>query len=451
MEKNVTKSFDVIDRDEKVIGSAIHIRFYPLSIESGKGVYLYDSDGNEYLDFNAGAAVAICGYGHPKIVKAVQDQVEKLSHHCFTLHSNPVVVELAEKLIQITPGDWAKKIWFGLSGSDANETIYKLVPYATKRRRIMSFMAAYHGQTMGAYTLSGHTAQTEIVGLPNVVKVPYAYCYRCPFGKDLECPECGLQCVDFIEKQVMTTICPPRDTSCILVEPIQSDGGDIPPPPEFLKGLKELCEKYGILFAVDEVKHGFGRTGKMFGIECFDIEPDIITMAKPMANGMPLSACVAPTEILDSLVAGHLLTTGGHPVSAAASLATLEVIKEENLAKNAAEMGDYLIKRLSEIQQERTLIGDVRGKGLIIGVELVRDQKTKEPASLECAKVMYRAWELGLILIYVGVHSNTIEITPPLIINKEHCDKAIDIINQSIKDVEEGKISDEKIARFAGW
>jgi 4-aminobutyrate aminotransferase len=243
----------------------------------------------------------------------------------------------------------------------------------------------------------------------------------------------------------------PKDVSCVLVEPIQSDGGDIVPPDQFLPEIKKLCEKHNILLAVDEVKTGFGRTGKMFAVEHVNVEPDIIVLAKPIASGMPLSAVVARDEILDSMVASHLLTTGGHPVACAASLATIEVIKNERLVENAEIMGKFIIKRLKEMMSTHEIIGDVRGRGLIVGLELVKDRSTKEPASLETAKVCYRAWELGLITIYVGIYSNVIEITPPLIITREQCERGLDLLENAIKDVEMGRVSDEKIKEYKGW
>jgi 4-aminobutyrate aminotransferase len=302
---------------------------------------------------------------------------------------------------------------------------------------------------MGALSLSGHTSMSKFMGSPIALKVPYPYCYRCPFH--LEYPDCSLYCVDFIDKQIFKTICPPEDVSCIIVEPIQSDGGDIVPPNDFLPELKKLCEKHGVLLAVDEVKIGFGRTGKMFGVDHSNIEPDIIVLAKPIASGMPLSAVVARAEILDSRVASHLLTTGGHPVACAAALANIKVIQDEKLPDNARRLGNHIIKRLKEMMADHEVIGDVRGRGLIVGVELVKDRETKEPASVEAAKICYRAWELGLITIYVGVHSNVIEITPPLIISMEQVEKGLNVLENAISDVEKGKVPDEKIAEYKGW
>lgn len=449
MEKELPgpKTREFLERDQNAVGVTAKVRFYPLIVEEAKGVILKDVDGNEYIDFCAGGAVAGTGYSHPKILYAIKEQVEKVTHNAFVLHSHPAAVSLAEKLIELTPGQFEKKVWFGLSGSDANDCVYKTVNLATKRQRIISFMGGYYGQTMGAYSLSGLTALHMVMGLPNIVKVPYAYCYRCPFG--LEHPSCGMQCVEYIEDHVFATICPPEDTSCLLVEPIQSDGGEIVPPEGYMAKLEELCKQYDILFAVDEVKHGFGRTGKMFAIEHEKVDPAIVVLGKSIASGMPLSAVVARKIVLDAVTGAHVFTVGGHPVSCAASLATLAVIQEEKLIENAKQQGIYILKWLEEMKDEYDIIGDVRGKGLIIGIELVKNRETKEPASAEAAKICYRAWELGLTTIVMGIHANVIEITPPLIITQEEAETGLVRLENAIKDVEMGKVADEKLAKYS--
>jgi 4-aminobutyrate aminotransferase len=310
-------------------------------------------------------------------------------------------------------------------------------------------MGSYQGMTMGSLSLSGHKALQKFIGFANVVKVPYAYCYRCPFKA--EYPECGLMCVDFIESQVMQSVSPAEDTCCVIVEAIQSDSGDVVPPEDFIPKLRQLCDKYGMYLAVDEIKTGFGRTGEMFAFQHSKVSPEIVTVAKPIASGMPLSACVAPSEILDSSVGSHLMTTAGHPVSCAAALATLEVIQEEKLSENAAAVGSYMKRRLSEMKEDHPLIGDVRGKGLMMGVELVKDQKTKEPASVETAKLTYRCWEKGLIVINLATFSNVIEITPPLVLTRELAEEGLTRFEQALTDVEKGKVSDDRLGAFKAW
>jgi 4-aminobutyrate aminotransferase len=440
----------VFKRDENAIGSVFKIRFYPLVVDRANGVTLTDVDGRNYLDFNAGWAVANTGYGHPEVLKAIKEQLEKASFASTITHLNEVTVKLAEKLAKITPGDFPKKVWFGLSGSDANDLIFKILPKAAGRPRIMSFLGAYHGQTMGSASLSGHKAHTRFPSFANVTKIPYAYCYRCPFS--LSYPKCGIYCAnDFIEDYALKTMADPADLAGLIVEPIQSDGGDVVPPRGYLEELKKFADKYDMLFAVDEVKIGFGRTGKMFGVQQSSVIPDIVVVGKPIASGMPLSAVVCKGEILDSLAGTHLVTTGGNPVSCAAGLATIDVIEKERLADNAAKVGEYMKRRFSELAATHDLIGDVRGAGLIVGVELVRNRETKEPASRETAKLCYQAWKNGLVTAYVGLTSNVMEMTPPLVLTIDQAEEGIQIFERSLSQVEAGKVPDSEVAPFAGW
>jgi len=444
------KSESVFKRDVDAIGTTFKIRFYPLVVDRASGVTITDVDGREYLDFNAGWAVANIGYGHPRVLQAIREQLDKASFASTITFLNEETVKLAERLVAITPGHFQKKVWFGLSGSDANDLIFKILPKATGRPRIISFLGAYHGQTMGSASLSGHKAHTRFPGFANVVKIPYAYCYRCPFS--LTYPGCGMYCAnDFIEDYVLKTMADSEDLAGLIVEPIQSDGGDIVPPQGYLDELKKLADKYGMLFVVDEVKVGFGRTGKMFGVQHSAVIPDIVVVGKPIASGMPLSACVCKGEILDTLVGTHLVTTGGNPVSCAAGLATIDVIEKEKLADNAARVGDYMKKRFSEMAKNHDLIGDVRGAGLIVGVELVKERETKEPASREAAKFCYQAWKNGLLTAYVGLNSNVIEITPPLILTMDQAENGLRIFEQTLSDVEAGEVPDSAVAPFAGW
>jgi 4-aminobutyrate aminotransferase len=446
MRKLSRKAMNILRRDGNAIGRASCPRQliapYPLVVEETKGAIIRDVDGNEYIDFSAQGAVAGTGYCHPTVLDAIEKQVRKTTAIGLWSCSNSVSVELAEKLIEITPGKFKKKVIFGHSGSDACDGVYKLVPLYTKRPRIVSFLGGFHGSTMGAYSLSGVKGLSKILGFPNVVKVPYPYCYRCPFH--LEYPDCGTYCVDFIEDQIFTTICPPEDTSALIIEPIISDGGEIVPPDGYLKKLKRLCEQYNLLFIADEVKHGFGRTGRMFAIEHENVEPDITVLGKSIASGMPLSACVGPAEMMD-IMGAHAFTLAGHTVSCAAALASIRVILAEKLTENAEKLGSKMKERLEEMKEEHELMGDVRGKGLIIGVELVKNGESKEPAPMEALKVCHRAWELGLITICVGIHANVVEITPPLVLTKEQAEKGLNMLEEAIRDVEAGKVPNEKI------
>lgn len=443
------KARSVVERDARALGSTLKIRFFPLVMERAKGTRIWDVDGKEYLDFTAGWAVANTGYGHPRVLAALHEQLDKTTFNSLTTVLSEPAAELAERLVGLVPGDFPKRCWFGLSGSDANDCVAKMLPLSSGRPRLLSFVGAYHGQTGGSLSLSGHTAQARFVGSGAVVKVPYPYCYRCPFGKTH--PDCGMFCLRFIEDYVFKTICPAGDTAGVIVEAIQSDGGDVVPPDGFLPGLAEICYRHGIRLVLDEVKVGFGRTGKLFGFEHSGIVPDAVSMAKPIASGFPLSAVVAREEILEAGVATHLFTTGGHPAACAAALATIDVIQQEKLVENAARVGAHLKAALEGLKERCPLVGDVRGRGLIVGVELVRDRNTKEPATRETAKVVYRCFELGLVVFYVGIYSNVLELTPPLVLTEDEADEGVRIIERAITDVMEGRVPDEKVAPYAGW
>lgn len=445
----MSRNEELYSRDEKIIGECMKIRMFPLTLKTGRGALIYDEDDKEYVDFSASWGVANTGYCHPEITQAVQDQVNKATFAAYVTIVTEPTVALAEKLVDLTPGDFDKKVWFGLSGSDANDCVSKLVPMATGRPRLLSFFGAYHGQTLGSLSLSGHSAQAKFIGGGNVVKIPYPYCYRCAFGQEFY--RCGFTCLDFLEESVFASITPPTDIGAVIIEAIQCDGGDVPPPEGYMIKLKKLCERHGIYFIVDEVKVGMGRTGKMFGFEHYGVIPDAVVIGKPIASGLPLSGVIGRREILDSVPAGHLFTAGGNPISSAAGLATLKVIESERLIKKAEELGDYMLQCLCEMQKRIELIGDVRGKGLVIGVELVSDREKRTPAVEEAAKVCYQAYNKGLVLFYVGLYSNVLEITPPLVITKNEIDRGLQILEEALLDVQEGRISLESIGRFAGW
>lgn len=446
-----TKTDQLLARDTRVLGDVLKVRFYPLAVSREKGCTITDVDGNEYLDFMASWAVANAGYGTREVLEPVMDQMQKTSFASLTAVMNEPAVQLGERLIALMPGDFRKKVWYGLHGSDATDALSKLVPMATKRPRLVSYIGGFHGQTGGSAALSGHTATARVMGGGNVTKVPYPYPYRCLFGSTSD-EECGIRYLDYIENYIFRTICPPEDTAGIIIEPIQSDGGDIVPPDNYLPGLEELCRRYGIMLLVDEVKVGFGRTGRMFGFQNWGITPDAVAMGKSIGSGVAaMSAVVGRAEILDAGTAINMYSVAGNPVSCTAGLATLDYIEKHNLMENAHVIGDYLLDGFKHLQSKHPSIGDVRGKGMILGVELVHDRKTKEPAAMEAAKVVYRCKELGLILFYGGIYSNVLEITPPLIMTREQADKGLAIIDQALEDVEMGRFPDEKLGIYAGW
>ena len=444
----MSKAYEYLKREEKYVGKTIGIRFYPLVVDRARGSKIWDVDGREYIDFSSQWAVTNLGHNNPEVVENVKKQIDKLLFSSHTTFPNTVAIELAEKLVEITPGEFEKKVWFGLTGSDANEFIYKVLPIYSGRRRLLGFQGSYHGQTMGALSLSGHKALTRFIGFPNTIKAPYPYCYRCPFRQNY--PDCGLLCIDFLENNVLENA-PSEDLAAIIVEPIQSDGGVVVPPLEFIPRLYKICRDRGISLIVDEVKVGFGRTGRFFAVEYSDVAPDAITIAKPMASGLPLSAVVGRAEIMDAALAAHLFTSSAHPVSCAASLATINILLRENILEKAARMGSYILERLNEAYEKHRLVGDVRGKGMILGVELVKDRRSKEPATFETACLVYRAYELGLLITYVGTYSNVVEITPPLTISREEVDQALEIFEKALDDVEKDQVDKEKVKKFAGW
>lgn len=441
-------SISIFAAEDQVISNALKIRFYPIFVQSAKGSRIIDQDGKSYVDLTAGWAVASTGYGHARISEKIKSQYERLSFTSQLSTPEPTMVSLAEKLISITPGTFPKKVWFGHSGSDANDCIAKLVPLAKHRPRMISFMGSYHGQTMGSLSLSGHPAQSLFIGSGNVVKIPYPNPYRPAFG---ETDQLSKQILQYLEEEVFRTVCPPEQTAGIIIEGIQSDGGLIMPPDDFLPGLQELCRRYGISLIFDEVKVGLGRTGKWFSFDHYQLEPDAVVLGKSLGAGLPMSAVVARKELLDVGTGIHMFTTSGNPVTSSAALENLQIIEDEGLIDQARDHGDYFMKLLKELQAKHEWIGDVRGRGLAIGVELVEDRLSKAPAKEKTAAICYRCFELGLLIFYVGIHSNVIEITPPLTISKEEIDLAISILNQAFTDLAENNIDMDAVRRYAGW
>lgn len=437
----------VYELDRKLIADATKIRFFPLVVERGEGCRVVDIDGKSYLDFTAAWALANTGYSNAYVREAIVDQMNRTMFAGLVSALHQPAVDLAEKLVSLTPGDFPKKVWYGLSGSDANETVGRLLPMATGKRRIVSFIGGYHGTTGTSMGMSAHIALSSTIGGANVVKVPYPDPYRPPFGEDVD--ECAEKAIRFLNDYIFKTMCPPEDVAGIILEAAQSDGGDIVPPPDFLPMLEELCRRHDILLVLDEVKVGMGRTGKMFAFEHGGVVPDVVVLGKSLGGGLPLSAVVAREELLDTGFA--LFTATGNALSCTAGLANIEAIEQGGLVENSRRVGDYLHDQLRSLEDTHSLIGNVRGLGMFQGVELVKDRTTKEPAAVEAAKVVYRAFELGLLVYYVGMFSNVLEITPPLIMTEAEVDEGIAILDRALADVQAGRVSDELIAPFAGW
>jgi len=431
------KARELVKKDESLI-SPSYGRFYPLVVESGKGCIVKDVDGNEFIDFNSGLVCMNVGHNHPKVVAAVKNQCDRFLHYSNTDFYYREVVDLADRLAHITPGSPEKKIFFGNSGAEAIEAAIKLAKWHSRRQLFIAFISAFHGRTVGAlsFTASKPTQRRSFFPLmPGVTHVPYGYCYRCPYK--LTFPECHYWCVDFIDEYVLQKYIPPEDTAAILAEPIQGEGGYVVPPPEYFQRLKKIADKYGLLFIDDEVQSGMGRSGKWFAIEHWGVEPDIICTSKALASGLPLGACIAKSKVMDWVPGSHASTFGGNPLSCVAASAVIDVIKEEKLLENANKQGAYIMKRLNELKEKSEIIGDVRGKGLMIGMEIVESKESKKPAPQKVNEIMMRSWKRGINVISCG--ASTIRIAPPLVITKELVDSALDIIEDTTRQVEKEK------------
>jgi 4-aminobutyrate aminotransferase len=431
------KAREIMERDDKVLSHSF-VRFYPLVIESGKGAVLRDVDGNEYIDFNSGLVCLNVGHCHPKVVDAVKKQAEHYLHYSITDFLYTGVVDLAEQLNEITPGKYRKKVFFGNSGAEAIEGAAKLARWHMRRPRFIAFISSFHGRTLGAvsFTASKPVQMRYFFPLvPGVTHVPYPYCYRCPFK--MTYPDCEFWCVDFIDEYVLQKYAPPEEVAAFVFEPIQGEGGYVVPPDGFFQRLKKLADKYGILLIDDEVQAGMARTGKWWAIEHWGVAPDIICSAKSIAAGMPLSAIVANEKIMDWEGGTHASTFGGNPVSCAAALAVVDVIKSERLLDNATQQGAHVMKRMKELMEGSEIVGDVRGKGLMIGVEIVEDKNSKKPAGEKANEIMMRSWKRGVAMITCG--KSTLRIVPPLVITRDLMDSALDIITSTIKEVEKEK------------
>jgi len=430
------KAREFIERDHVVTSPSL-TRTAPLvGVEAG-GVWVKDIDGNIFLDFSSGIAVTNIGHRHPKVVEAIKHQADKLlfvnSCDFYTLPQ----VELIERLFEVTPGRFRKRAFLGNSGTEAVEAALKIAQWHTRNYYVLAFIGGFHGRTMGSLqlTTTSVAVRRHFKGMmQGVFHVPYAYCYRCPFKQ--EYPKCGLWCVGYIEDVILKKVCPPDDLACMVVEPIQGAGGYIVPPEEYLPALAKLCKDNNIIFVADEVQSGFCRTGKWFACEHWGVEPDIITISKAIAAGLPCGAAISRAELMDWEPGAHENTLGGNPVICAAALEVLDVLKSERLDENAAEVGGYLFKRLKELAEKHELIGDVRGRGMMIGVELVKDRGTKEPAKEERDKLMANAFKRGLMLLGAGVSS--LRLAPPLVLTREQADVGLDIIEEALKEVEQG-------------
>lgn len=423
------KAAGIIERDHAVL-SPSYTRCYPLVMKRGEGAIVEDVDGNRFLDFNAGIAVVASGHSHPRVVASIQKQAAEFIHMSGTDFYYESMVQLAEKLAALVPGGVPRRVYFGNSGAEAVEAAIKMARYHSGRDKFIAFLGAFHGRTMGALSLTGSkvTQRRGFGPMLPVQHIPYAYCYRCAYGK--EPASCHVECVKVIEERLFKTILPAEEVAAIVVEPIQGEGGYLVPPAKFHEELRRVADKHGILLIHDEVQSGMGRTGKMFASEHFAVSPDIITLAKGIASGMPLAATVAKADVMDWLPGAHASTFGGNPVSIASALTTIELL-EESLVENAANVGSHMLARMSAWPERFPQVGDVRGLGLMIGFELVRDQATKERAPELRDRVEMMAFERGLLVL--GCGQNSIRLCPPLVINRDQADFALDTIEECLQ------------------
>lgn len=427
------KARQVVEADKRYVTPSYPRPDYKLVAERGYGVWIEDVDGNVFLDCNAGVAVCSTGHCHPEIVKAISEQASKLIHMCGTDFYYSLMPELGKKLEEICPIEGETRTHFANSGAEAIETALKLAMYHTRRQKFISFFGSFHGRTLGALSLTS-SKKAQRLGFMrqalDVVHVPYPYCYRCPFNKGKSSDgTCCLGTIDWIENRIFNTTTPPEEVAAIVLEVVQGEGGYIPAPVEFVKEIRRICDKYGILMIVDEVQSGMGRTGKMFALEHYGVTADIVCVAKGIGSGLPIGACVAKAEIMSWHKGAHASTFGGNPVCIASALKTIELL-ENGLVDNARIVGEHLIQGLNKLKDKYDCIGDVRGLGLMIGVEFVESKQAKVPAPQLRDKVEMACFERGLIVLGCGV--NSIRWSPPLILTRENVDVALEIFDEAV-------------------
>src|ERR1700716_275235 len=423
----------VLEADAKFM-SPSYTRDYPLVAKRGRGAVVEDVDGNRFLDFAAGIAVCSTGHCHPKVVAAIQEQAAELIHMSGTDFYYESMPQLAERLARTMPGAEDKKVFFTNSGTEAVEGAIKLARYATRRDKFVAFYGCFHGRSMGSLSLTASkSTQRKGFGalLSGVEHIPYPYAYRCAHGHTAE--TCGAEILEQLEGQIFKRLFDPEEVAGIIIEPIQGEGGYVPAPDFFLQELQRICREHGIMFILDEVQSGMGRTGKWWACENSGIEPDILLSAKGIASGMPLGAIIARESVMTWKPGSHGTTFGGNPVCIAAGLATFDLIESE-YRENAREMGEYIFKKTANWTEKFKIVGDVRGRGLMVGIEIVRDQKTKEKATDLRNFIVDRAFYQGLCIL--GAGENSLRLSPPLMIDREQADVALSILQKCIQEAE---------------
>ena len=405
-------------------------------VAKAAGALIYDVEGREYVDFAGGIAVMNVGHSHPRVVAAIKDQTEKFTHTCFMVAPYEPAVTLAEKLAALAPGDFQKSVLFINSGAEAVENAVKIARYATGRQAVIALDHAFHGRTLLGMTLTGKVKPYKFgfgPFAPEVYRIPSAYCYRCPFH--MTYPGCGLACAEYLREFLLTRAAP-ESVAAVIAEPIQGEGGFITPPPEYFGRLKMICEEHGILFIADEIQTGIGRTGTMFALDHWNVTADVTTLAKSLAAGLPLSAVVARKDLMDAIHAGGLGGTyGGNPLACRAALAVLEVFETENLLEKAAALGEKLKSRLNRLHERYEMVGDVRGIGPMLAMELVKDRERKTPAPDEAKALVSFCYERGLILLSCGTYGNVIRFLMPLVITDELLDRGLAVVEEGLREL----------------
>ena len=427
------KTMELINQRKKVMAKGI-ISSVPTYIQGAKGSKIWDIEGKEYLDFSGGIAVMNVGHSHPKVISAIKKQAEKFTHTCFMVFPYESAVILADKLCSVIPGNSEKAAMFVNSGAEAVENAIKIARSYTKRQAVIAFDGAFHGRTLLTMSLTSKVKPYKLgfgPFAPEIYRMPYAYCYRCPFN--LKYPRCGVYCANYLEKFLMSNV-DGESVAALIAEPVQGEGGFVVPPPEYFPKLKKICENNGILFIADEIQSGMGRTGELFGISHWNIEADLTTVAKSLAAGLPLSAVVGKKEIMDSVHPGGIGGTyGGNPIACASALAVFDIIETENLIDRAKELGKTLQKRFDELKEQFEIIGDARGIGAMMALELVKDRSTKAPAVEEAKSLVTYCYDMGLIILSCGIYGNVIRFLMPLNIPKDELERGLGILNDGLQ------------------
>jgi len=417
----------------------------PSFIEKAKDAIITDIDGNDFIDFASGLATVNIGHSRREVIEALREQIDKYLHTCFHVFMYEPYVKLAKKLAEITPGRFPKKTLLVNSGAEATENSIKVSRYYRKKSAVITFEHAFHGRTLLGMTLTSKIKPYKFgfgPFAPEVYRMPYAYCYRCPLG--LNYPKCDVACLDKFYSFFKTQV-DPEEVAAIIVEPVTGEGGFIVPPREFLPRIASVCKENGIVFIADEVQTGFGRTGMMFAVNHYNLEPDVIVMAKSIASGLPLGAVTGKTEILDAPEVGALGGTyGGNPLSCLASLQVIEIMQGKGFMEHARKVGEIINDRLAAMKEKYSIIGDSRGLGAMAAIELVRDRATKEPAKEETAEVLRQCIRKGLVIMKAGAYDNVVRLLVPLIITEDALMRGLEILENAVKSVDKSRPAEKK-------